>query len=217
MLYLVTGTDPTALALVASGAVGYMSQPGSNPPPAAGLWAFDNGCVSAGPTAVPIPNPRWSADRWLGKLEEHQHAADRCLFVVLPDVVCDHRATLARSLPWVDRVRELGYRVALACQNGAEDDPDIPWGRFDVAFLAGDNPFKLGQPGHRVATRALAAGLTVHMGRVNSQRRLTKAAVMGCSTADGTFVSIAPRTNVPRMLRWLDALADAPPLPMVAP
>lgn len=217
MLYFVTGTSDVALRLVASGVFGYMSQPRSNPPPPAGVWAFDNGCVIKGPTGVPVPNPKWSPERWLSRLEEYIEHADRCLFAVLPDVVCDHRATLARSLPWAGRVRDLGYPTALALQNGAEDDPAIPWDAFDVAFLAGDNPFKLGQPGHRLAVRAHDAGKWVHMGRVNSAKRLRRAAVMGCQSADGTFLSIAPDTNLPRMLGWFDQLADRPPLPLAPP
>lgn len=217
MLYFVTGTSPVALQLVAGGAAGHMCQPGSNSPAPTGTWAADNGCVIKGPTGVPIPNPRWSAQRWLGFLERHVDAAPRCLFAVLPDVVCDHTATLARSLPWVQRVRELGYRTGLALQNGAERDPDIPWDAVDVAFLAGDDPFKLHGPAHRLTVRAHDAGKWVHMGRVNSARRLRRAAVMGCQSADGTFLSVAPDKNLPRMLRWFDDLTDRPPLPSPVP
>lgn len=213
MLYLATGTDPTVRLLVASGALGYMVQPGSNLPPAAGVWAFDNGCVMRDPAGgpAPVPNPSWSPDWWLGKLEAYVDAAPRCLFAVLPDVVCDHRATLARSLPWVERVRDLGYRTALALQNGAEHDPAIPWDAIDVAFLAGDDPFKLGPPAHALTAQAHAAGRPVHMGRVNSLKRLRLAHYLGCETVDGTYVSYGPRKNVPRLLRFLDA-ATAPTL-----
>jgi hypothetical protein len=208
VLYLVTGTDPTALALVASGAVGYICQPGSNLPPPAGRYAFDNGCY-----------PDWTRfpqARWLDLMERYVDQAVRCLFVVLPDVPFDHAATLARSLPWADRVRGLGYRPALAMQNGAEHDQHIPWDAIDVAFLAGDTAWKIGQPAHRIAVRARENGKWVHMGRVNSLRRLRRAAVMGCDSADGTFLRYGPRTNVPRMLRWLDELANAPTLPLAA-
>lgn len=211
MLYLVTGTDPTALALVASGAVGYIAQPGSNLPPAAGTWAADNGCVASGPGGMPIPNPKWSADRWLAWLERHVDQADRCLFAVLPDVPLSHEGTVERSMQWAERVRDLGYRPAFAFQNGSEVDPDIPWDAFDVAFLGGDTAWKVGHRGHLIATRAVDRGKWVHMGRVNSERRLRRAAVMGCSSADGTFLRFGPRVNVPRLLRWLDSLAEVPP------
>jgi hypothetical protein len=221
VLYLVTGTKPDAAMDLVSArppregpGLGYISQPGSNPPPATGWFALDNGCVAAGPDRVPISNPRWSEARWLAMLESLVDQADRCLFVVLPDVVCDHRATLARSLPWVDRVRDLGYPVAFAFQNGSEVDAAIPWDRIDVAFLAGDDPWKLGAAAGTVATRARLAGKWVHMGRVNSLRRLRLADLTGCQSADGTFLKHGPDVNLPRVLRWLDHLATYPPLPL---
>jgi len=213
VLYLVTGTKPVeAMQLVEAGpprsgpGLGYISQPGSNPPRPTGWWAADNGCVMAGPTGVPIPNPKWSADGWLTWLESLVPVASRCLFVVLPDVVCDHRATLARSLPWAERIRELGFPVALACQNGAEDDPVLPWDAIDCAFIAGDDAFKIGPAGHRVARAAQAAGKWVHMGRVNSLRRLRVADWFGCDSADGTFLAHGPDKNLPQLLDWLDRI-----------
>jgi hypothetical protein len=224
VLYLVTGTRPAAaLDLVrawpprSGPGLGYLTRPGGNRPPAAGWWAADNGCVIAGPGRVPVDNPRWSAAWWLAFLERNAPAAPRCLFAVLPDVVCDHSATLARSLPWASRVRELGYRTAFAFQNGSEDDPHVPWDAIDAAFLAGDDVWKLGQPAHRIAVRARGHGRWVHMGRVNSAKRLRRAAVMGCDSVDGTFLKHGPDQNLPRLQGWLDQLAAVPPLPLDPP
>lgn len=68
--------------------------------------------------------------------------------------------------------------------------------------------WKLGAGAREVVAEALRRGKRVHMGRVNSLRRLRYAQEIGCHTADGTFVKFGPAKNLPRMLRWLDTLRD---------
>jgi hypothetical protein len=62
----------------------------------------------------------------------------------------------------------------------------------------------LGPAAADLAAEARARGLTVHMGRVNSLRRLRYAAAIGCHSADGTCLTYAPQQNLPRLLSWLD-------------
>jgi hypothetical protein len=76
---------------------------------------------------------------------------------------------------------------------------------FDVLFLGGSDGFKLGNEGWVATQRAKAAGKWVHMGRVNSLKRLLYAASIGCDSADGTFVGHGPSQNVPKVLSWLYA------------
>ena len=49
----------------------------------------------------------------------------------------------------------------------------------------------------------------VHMGRVNSARRLKIADEFGCDSADGNFLGCGPDKNLPRMMRWFDQLRGA--------
>ncbi|MFE9127337.1 hypothetical protein ACFYOF_18290 [Streptomyces sp. NPDC007148] len=51
-----------------------------------------------------------------------------------PDVPMDAAATLAESLPWLERIRGLGVPVAFAAQDGSEHG-HIPWDLIDVLFL----------------------------------------------------------------------------------
>lgn len=44
----------------------------------------------------------------------------------------------------------------------------------------------------------------VHMGRLNSGRRWRFAEVIGCDTADGTFLAFGPDKNLGRMAEWPD-------------
>jgi EAL domain-containing protein (putative c-di-GMP-specific phosphodiesterase class I) len=107
----------------------------------------------------------------------------------------------------LSRLREAGYPAALAAQNGLEHLP-VPWNEFDVLFLGGDTDWKIGQHARRLTAEAKARGKSVHMGRVNSRRRLQIAAHMGCDSADGTYLAHAPDQNLPRLLDWLKELSD---------
>lgn len=50
------------------------------------------------------------------------------------------------------------------------------------------------------------------MGRVNSAKRLARAAEMGCDSADGTYLRFAPTANLVRLLGWLERLNNRPVL-----
>lgn len=150
-------------------------------------------------------------DAYLDWLEQRGTAADRCAFAVAPDVVCDAAATLDRSAAMLPRIRRLGFPAALALQNGAEDLP-ISWRDFDVAFLGGDTAWKTGRHARQLTAEARANGKRVHMGRVNSRRRLRTAVHMGCHSADGTYLAFGPDTNLPKLLGWLKEIAAQPGL-----
>lgn len=163
-------------------------------------WCADNGAFS----------DRWDQDTWWAWLQAKADRADTCAFAVAPDVVGDAAATLDRSLPWMPRIRALGYPVAFVAQDGLEDLP-VPWDEFDVLFIGGTTTWKLGPHPRRLAAEAKARGKRVHMGRVNSYRRLRYAEAIGCDSADGTFLTFGPDTNLPRMRAWLHRIhADSP-------
>lgn len=154
-------------------------------------------------------------DAYLAWLDERTWGAARCGFAVAPDVVCDAAATLDRSAPMLQRIRRAGFPVALAGQNGIEH-LSVPWNDFDVLFLGGDTDWKIGPHARRLTADARAHGKRVHMGRVNSRRRLQAAAHMGCHSADGTFLAFGPDINLPRLLSWLGELDRQMPLWEVA-
>lgn len=166
------------------------------------LWAADNSCgpgrggVSGGlgadyPGDVPFL-------RWLALKQPH---AGRCAFAVAPDVVCDAKATLKRSLPFLPVIRGLGYKAAFAAQNGLER-LRVPWDEFDVLFLGADDEWKLGPHAVALTAEAKVRGKGIHMGRVNSMKRLEYARYIGCDSADGTYLRW-PDTNLPKLLGWL--------------
>lgn len=164
-------------------------------------WCADNAAFSGG-----YPGD----DAYLAWLEARAPMAGDCAFAVAPDVPFDAAATLALSAPMLPRIRALGYQVALCAQDGLEH-LTVPWGDFDVLFLAGSTEWKLSKAARDLAFEAKVRGKWVHMGRVNSWRRLQYAAAIGCDSADGTFLAFGPDRNLPQLLEWLDGLGSQLP------
>lgn len=197
MLYLANPSTPQVRDAMTRGAIGAIDTPAQGQPPPPGVpYGLDNGCYGAG---FPGEDP-WH--RWL---RDHPSDPSLCLWATAPDVVGDAEATWERSAPWLDRIRALGLPAALVAQNGIEHMP-VPWDRFDVLFLGGDTRFKLGLDAARLTREAVTRGIPVHMGRVNSARRIRYAQRIGCATSDGTFIKWAPDANLARVERWLTEL-----------
>ncbi len=161
--------------------VGLMLQPRSYRPARAEAYpvhAINNGCFSS----------KWEEGQWLRYLDRCDRSA---LFAVAPDVPFDWAASWAQSEPYIDLIRGMGFRVAVAMQNGATADT-VPWDALDVVFLGGDTAWKLGTEALYITNAAHDRGIHVHMGRANSTKRCVRAVAMGCDTADGTFLRHGP-------------------------
>ena len=217
-------------ALEAAGCdVGLLLQPGSGlRAKAAGyrLWAADNGCFSQGERfdaeswfrwvqTLPRPDVRWGNHGLDTEcrlmVEGREKPAWRgCLFVVAPDVVADAKATWERSARWLAKVRTAGFPVALVAQDGAEeftpmwDECDL----WDALFVGGSTEWKLGEDAHDCVHEAHLRSKWVHMGRVNSLRRLRIAAAWDVDSVDGTVLAYGPSANSARLVDWLEELVD---------
>lgn len=203
MLYFANPTGRAASAML-DGRLGYIDTPAQgNRRPDGVTWCADNGRFGKG----------WpGADAWWAWLQSHAGDAESCAFVTAPDVVADAAATLAESLPWLPQIRSLGYPAAFVAQDGSEAPGMVPWDDFDVLFIGGSTGWKLGAAARSLVAEAKGCGKRVHMGRVNSARRLRYAQAIGCDSVDGTFLTFGPDVNLPRLLGWLAALAH-PTLP----
>jgi hypothetical protein len=127
-----------------------------------------------------------------------------CLFVTTPDVVGDAAATLERFHRWLAAVRSTEQPVAFVAQDGLEDHP-VPWGLIDALFIGGTTEFKMGPVAAAAAQQARLLGKWVHMGRVNTRRRIRYAKSLGCDSMDGTSFSRFRRTTLPWALTWASA------------
>jgi hypothetical protein len=166
-----------------------------------------------------LPGVRWAADsggftgsypgddaylRWLSGMRPQ---AGLCEFAVAPDVLADAASTRERSLPVLSRIRDAGFPAAYVLQDGS-DHVSPPWQDFDVLFIGGTTRFKLGQVSQDLATEAVGRGLKVHVGRVNTLRRLRYAEAIGATSCDGTYLAFGPDKNVKRMSRWVANVRD---------
>lgn len=217
-----------------AGLLGCITTPAQgNAVPTGALWCADNGLGpgagkgAAGVGALPDP-------LWLDWVASRPWPRELCRFVVAPDIVADAPGTLARSAPWLPQVRALGYPVALVAQNGIEalEIPWDTFDALFLGGVAecplhgptldplrgpkgsqriycpkcGSQLFewKLSETARALSREAKARGKWLHMGRVNSLKRLRIAMSFGCDSVDGTLLSRGPKIHYPALIRWLD-------------
>lgn len=177
-------------------------------------WASDNDCFQG------LSHRRYCL--MLDRLQEALIAANdgerrgecwrgRPLFVTVPDAVADSRTTAHLWGVWAHAVRPRGLPLAFVAQNGC-DRPNMgpPWYEFDAVFIGGDTAWKLGPEARRIVRICKEGGKHVHMGRVNTRRRLRYAESIGVDSVDGTKWAKWRDTYLDEGLRFLDRV-PAPP------
>jgi hypothetical protein len=162
------------------------------------VWCADNGCFGTG-----YPGD----EAWLAWLDRNADDAPLCAFATAPDVVGDATATMRRSRPFLSAIRDRGYPAALVAQDGLEN-LSVPWDEIDALFIGGSTDWKLSAPAETLCREAQTRGKWVHMGRVNSRKRLLIAKRWGCDSADGTYIAFGPDINLPKVLTWLSVAND---------
>lgn len=196
MWYLSGAPQPKALDIPN---VGFMVTPAmKNKIDFTGItWAADNGRFSA---------PEQYSDgaflRWLGE----RRGAGHCLFACAPDVLGDPAATLELSIPMFGPIKRSGFQAALVAQDGLERMP-VPWWTFDALFIGGSTEWKLSAGAALLVKEARHRGKWIHMGRVNSWRRMKYAASIGCDSVDGTHLKFKPNINTRTLADWMGNLA----------
>lgn len=203
MLYFANPAGADCLDAMRAGRLGFIDTPKQgNKMPEGVTWCADNGCFGRG----------YPGDTgYLAWLANHRAERQLCAFATAPDVVGDAKATMERSMPFMDPIRERGYKAALVAQDGLEK-LTIPWDDFDCLFIGGSTEWKLGYEARRIIEQAMDRSKWVHMGRVNSRKRIRYAYVAGCDSVDGTFLTFGPDKNLPPLLRWLDELPNRQPV-----
>lgn len=161
-------------------------------------WAADNEAFTRG----------FDPERFFSWLELLEPYRARCLFIVVPDVVCNAIATRERYRWWAWRIKAQGWPVAFVVQDGQELLP-FP-AEFDWLFIGGSTDWKMSKAADRCITRAKSMGKRVHIGRVNGMRRFWHFWMIGADSADGTMIRFERDTCI---RRFTQAMAT-PPLRM---
>lgn len=171
-----TGVEVGYLAGRYPGLVGHLYSPGAERGPYAFLpYALDNGAFPAFTKGV-----TWDQPAWRRLLTWSAMSGQRPLWVLVPDVVADRARTIENWHRFAPDVMAYRYRPAFALQDGMTFD-DVPDGDC-VLFLGGGTEWKEASIGpwcRRFPGR-------VHVGRVNTWRRLMACYEAGAISVDGT-------------------------------
>lgn len=139
--------------------------------------------------------------RWLWGKRPHRA---RCKFIAAPDVVGRCWPTLLRYLLHWPLIKALGFPVALVAQDGLER---LPWALrrlpYDALFIGGSTEWKLSTQADFCIREAQRRGVWVHVGRVNSQKRMRHFKLIGVDSVDGTSLTYAPDRDFWRFQRVL--------------
>lgn len=183
-----TGTKRNRAALAAAGWRLFVT-PETREKPGGFRYALDNGAWTAFATGRP-----WDEAGFLRLVDRLGAGAD---FLVLPDIVAGGLASLDLSLSWAPRLAG-ACPLLLAVQNGMDKAMIAPLvGPRLGLFVGGDTPWKEATMATwgRVARET---GAYLHIGRVNSARRIALCAHAGADSFDGSSVSRYAVT-LPRM------------------
>lgn len=142
-------------------------------------WALDNGAWGCFQRGV-----SFDGDAFREAMKRWGPGAD---FVICPDIVGGGLESLSFSVGWADEVRQTTQRpLYLAVQDGM-DAPAVlavlEW--FDGLFVGGSTTWKEATM-HTWGELAKERDIPLHVGRVNTDRRLRMAIDAGASSVDGT-------------------------------
>jgi len=144
-------------------------------------YALDNGAWTAHFSRIP-----WDQDAFLRTVTQLGAGAD---FLVLPDIVGGGKASLKRSLTWLPYLLGSTRQLLIPVQDGMTVADVTPYigGNIGI-FVGGTTDWKLRTIGQWGALAAQEK-CYVHVGRVNTARRIARCHAAGVHSFDGTSVT----------------------------
>jgi hypothetical protein len=161
-----------------------------NPPPYL-PYALDNGAFAAWRKKEP-----WDEAKFFRLLDKAKEARYKPLWVIVPDVVADREGTLRKWDKYAPRVKEYGFPLAFAVQDGMirQDVPE----ETAVVFVGGSTAWKWSTIGAWTAWFK-----RVHVGRVNTLPRLMDCEERGVESIDGTGWFRGNPMQTRELIQWV--------------
>ena len=178
------------------GKVGHLHSPRPGRSPAGPFeflpYALDNGAFAAG--------DKWDESLWIKMLDWARMNAQQPIWALVPDVVGDRIGTLRKWDTYAPRAARYGWPLAFAVQDGmlpGDVPPDA-----QVVFVGGSTEWKW-----RNAAMWCKVFRRVHIGRVNTYRRLWECHNAGAESCDGTGWFRGWHGDPQGLLRYLEETA----------
>jgi len=166
-------------------------------------YALDNGAWTAFQQGQPFDE-----DAFVVAVDRLGERAD---WVVLPDIVEGGLASLEYSLTWLERLRGMPSRLLIAVQNGMQVQDVASFLSPAVGIFVGGSTQWKEETAQAWGSLARRRHCYLHVGRVNSARRIRICAAAGADSFDGTSVSRYAKTlpRLDRATRQADLFAAA--------
>ncbi len=160
-------------------------------------YALDNGAFPAWANGK-----EWDQRSFEKGLEWGRKQNLKPRWVVVPDVVTEAEATIERWHDWAPRMANLGFKLALAVQDGmtAQDAQTL---NPDVIFVGGTKLWKM-----QTLSMWCAEFPRVHVGRINGLAGLMACHAAGAESVDGTGFFRGSRTQLGGLIKYIEAYGD---------
>lgn len=155
-------------------------------------WAVDNAAFN-----------NFDEKKFLSMLEKIK--GQDCKFVACPDKVGDGVETLKMFYKWHQIIKSYDLPIAFVLQDGIKVS-DVPFDFIQAIFIGGTTEYKLGKEVIEICKQAKKLNKWIHMGRVNSNKRLQYAMDIGCDSVDGSGYSMFPDKKIPYALKFLERI-----------
>lgn len=154
-------------------------------------WICDNGAFKG----------NFDPDLFFGFLENMIPYRNSCSFVVCPDKFGDSDTTLQLFDQYAQRIKFFNFPVAFVAQDG-QDQKDFPV-NFDALFLGGSDQWRKSPGAAQTIKRAQKLGKWIHIGRVNSRKRIQYFSLLNVDSFDGTHLIYNHIKHRRQLIRWM--------------
>lgn len=122
---------------------------------------------------------------------------EKVSMVVLPDIVCGGMRSLELTLKWMENLKGYGGKFLIAVQDGMVPDDVRQYLNPSCGLFVGGSSIWKTKSVHAWGVLARRRRCHLHVGRVNSSRRILLCSAAGAHSVDGTSASMYSKTVAP--------------------